>query len=271
MNRPAPISVFSDQRRTKSTTWSRTSCGTQVAVRVPQDFFLKRCAPPSTRPGPRPWSAPSSPRTQSVSVSLLPGGEDVPSNGRQPLRSRRTLFASGRTPSVAGPVLHTDRKPPPCLKDGVVERPPSPQQYSACPLFSYVRSAILTDERSLHFQLRRDTMTQLACPAERFLDSVGAFSRRSSRKQPPLIHANADEQGRANTVKGVAVIRGADPNTIGGAIVGKVAVWCCQSDATPVAWFRPETAGSTLIVTVLLVPGDIVPSRQVTSAHCVQP
>ncbi len=114
-------------------------------------------------------------------------------------------------------------------------------------------------------------MTQLACPAERFLDSVGAFSRRSSRKQPPLIHANADEQGRANTVKGVAVIRGADPNTIGGAIVGKVAVWCCQSDATPVAWFRPETAGSTLIVTVLLVPGDIVPSRQVTSAHCVQP
>src|SRR6266496_2473679 len=159
MNRPAPISVFSDQRRTKSTTWSRTSCGTQVAVRVPQDFFLKRCAPPSTRPGPRPWSAPSSPRTQSASVSPPPGGEDAPSFGRQPPRSRRILFASGRTPSVAGPVLHTDRKPPPCLKDGVVARPPSPQQCSACALFSYVRSAILTDECFLHFQLRRDKIS----------------------------------------------------------------------------------------------------------------
>src|SRR5215831_17638413 len=39
MNRPAPISVFSDQRRTKSTIWSRVSCGTQSAVRVPQASF----------------------------------------------------------------------------------------------------------------------------------------------------------------------------------------------------------------------------------------
>src|SRR5206468_11979814 len=39
---------------------------------------------------------------------------------------------------------------------GAVEWPPSPRQCSACALFSYVRSAILTDERSLHFQLRRD-------------------------------------------------------------------------------------------------------------------
>src|SRR5580704_9208675 len=36
----APISVFSDQRRTKSTTWSRTSCGTHTLVRAPQDFFF---------------------------------------------------------------------------------------------------------------------------------------------------------------------------------------------------------------------------------------
>src|SRR4029077_8209816 len=34
MNRPTPISAFSDQRRTKSTTRSRTSCGTQMPVRV---------------------------------------------------------------------------------------------------------------------------------------------------------------------------------------------------------------------------------------------
>src|SRR5712691_3222110 len=70
MNRPTPISVFSDQRRTKSTAWSRTSCGTQLPVRVPQVFFLARRTLPSTRPGLHPWSAPSSPRTQSVSASL---------------------------------------------------------------------------------------------------------------------------------------------------------------------------------------------------------
>src|SRR6266576_6618310 len=40
MNRPVPISVFSDQHRTKSTTRSRTSCGTHTWVRAPQDFFL---------------------------------------------------------------------------------------------------------------------------------------------------------------------------------------------------------------------------------------
>src|SRR5580700_3392035 len=74
MNRPAPISVFSDQRRTKSTTWSRTSCGTHTLLRAPQDFFLKRCARPSTRPGPHPWFAPSSPRTRSVSASPRPDG-----------------------------------------------------------------------------------------------------------------------------------------------------------------------------------------------------
>src|SRR5437016_13346 len=67
------------------------------------------------------------------------------------------MSGSTRTPSAAGPVLHTDRKLGPCLKDGAVEWPPSPRQCSACALFSYVRSAILTDERFLHFQLRRDT------------------------------------------------------------------------------------------------------------------
>src|SRR5262249_34952885 len=91
------------------------------------------------------------------SVSPLPGGEDVRLSGKRPLRSRRTLSASGRTQWVANPVPRTDRKPGPCPKDGVVESPPSPQPCSACVLFAYVRSAILTDERFLHFQLRRDT------------------------------------------------------------------------------------------------------------------
>src|ERR1035437_5890745 len=159
MNRPTPISVFSDQRRAKSTTSSRTSCGTQLPVRVPQVFFLARRAPPSTQPGLRPWSAPSSPRTQSVSASPPPGGGDAPEPERQPLRSRRTLFASGRTPSASGSVLHTDPKPGPCLKDGVVEWPPSLHRCSACALSSYVRSIILTDERFLHFHLRQDKGT----------------------------------------------------------------------------------------------------------------
>ena len=39
-------SHFSDQERTKSTTSSRVSCGTQRPVRVPQVLFLKGHAPP---------------------------------------------------------------------------------------------------------------------------------------------------------------------------------------------------------------------------------
>src|SRR5271165_771794 len=156
MNRPTPISVFSDQRRTKSITWSRMSCGTQLPVRVPQDFFLARCAPPSTRPGLRPWSAPSSPRTQSVSASPPPGGGDVPAPERQPPRSRRTPFASGRKPSAAGPLPHTSPRPEPCPIGAASEWPPSPLRCNAFVPFSYVRSAILTDERFLHFQLRQD-------------------------------------------------------------------------------------------------------------------
>src|SRR5713226_9319268 len=159
MNRPTPISVFSDQRRTKSTTWSRTSCGTQLPVRVPQVFFLARRARPSTRPGLRPWSAPSSPSTQSVSASPPPGGGGDPEPERQPLRSRRTPFASGKIPSASGSVLHTDPKLAPCPKGAASEPQPSLQQCSACALSSYVRFAILTDERFLHFQLRQDNNT----------------------------------------------------------------------------------------------------------------
>src|SRR5271165_4395541 len=157
MNRPTPISVFSDQRRTKSITWYRLSCGAQLPVKVPQDFFLARCAPPSTRPGPRPWSAPSSPRTQSVSASPPPDGGDAPEPERRPLRSRRTPSASGRTPSAASPVPHTGPRPEPCPEGGASEWPPSPLRCNAFVPFSYVRSAILTDERFLHFQLRQDT------------------------------------------------------------------------------------------------------------------
>src|SRR6202166_4101058 len=71
MNRPAPISLFSDQHRTKSTTRSRTSCGTHTLVRAPQDFFLRRCAQPSIRPAPHPSSGSSFPGTRSLLSGLL--------------------------------------------------------------------------------------------------------------------------------------------------------------------------------------------------------
>src|SRR5664279_4022007 len=119
---------------------------------------LRQVARPSTRPGPRPWSAPSFPRTQSVSASPPPGGGDAPEPERQPLRSRRTPSASGRTPSVAGPLPHTSPRPEPCPKGDTSKWPPSPLLCNAFVPFSYVRSAILTDERFLHFQLRQDTL-----------------------------------------------------------------------------------------------------------------
>src|SRR5581483_520375 len=108
---------FSDQCRTKSTTRSRTSCGTQIPVRVPHDFFLARCAPPSAQPVPRPSSAPSSPRTRSVSASPPLGAGDALETERRRLRSRTVLSASGRTPLGAGSVLHTAPRRVLCPQD----------------------------------------------------------------------------------------------------------------------------------------------------------
>src|SRR6516165_6648208 len=156
--RPTPISLFSDQRRTKSTTWSRTSCGTQLLVRAPQDFFLERHARPSTRPGPHPWSAPSSPRTQSVSASPPVDGWDVAGLGTRQLRSRRSPSASGRTPWAVNPVLHTGWKSAPCPTDAVSGWRPSLRQCSVYARSSYVLPFILTEERFLHFQLRQDNL-----------------------------------------------------------------------------------------------------------------
>src|SRR6267378_2202732 len=158
MNRPALISVFSDQRRTKSTTRSRTSCGTHTLVRAPQDFFLRPCAQPSIRPAPHPSSGSSFPGTRSVVVRL--GGPDGSWTGRQPPRSRRTLFANGRTPLAAAPVPHTDRKPALYPANAVLGCQPSLRQCSASALFACVLSVILTEERSLQFQLRQDKSTR---------------------------------------------------------------------------------------------------------------
>src|SRR5258708_5332746 len=155
MNRPVPISVFSDQRRTKSTARSRTSCGTHTLVRAPQDFFLRRCARPSVRPTPRPWSGFSFPETRSVAVRL--GGLVGSCPGRRPPHSRRTLFANGTTPLAAAPVHHTDRKPALYPISAASGWQPSLLRCNAFALFSCVLSAILTEERPLQFQLRQDT------------------------------------------------------------------------------------------------------------------
>src|SRR6266571_2589774 len=160
MNRPVPISVFSDQHRTKSTTRSRTSCGTHTLVRAPQDFFLRRCVRPSIRPTPRLWCGSSSPGTRSVAVRLDgPGG----SCQRRPQRhSRRTPFANDRTPLAAVPVHHTDRKPALYPTSAASGWQPSLLRCSAFALFSCVLSVILTEERPLQFQLRQDK--KLYCP-----------------------------------------------------------------------------------------------------------
>src|SRR6266704_382216 len=157
MNRPVPISVFSDQHRTKSTTRSRTSCGTHTLVRAPQDFFLRRCVRPSIRPTPRLWCGSSSPGTRSVAVRLDgPGG----SCQRRPQRhSRRTPFANDRTPLAAVPVHHTDRKPALYPTSAASGWQPSLLRCSAFALFSCVLSVILTEERLLQFQLRQDRQT----------------------------------------------------------------------------------------------------------------
>src|SRR5260370_30734699 len=155
MNRPAPILVFSDQRRTKSTIWSRVSCGTQTPVRVPQLFFLGPHAPPSVRPTLHPSSGSSSPDTRFVPVRA--DGWVGLSVGKPRLRSRRTPSASGRTPSAGAPVRHTDPRPPSLPPNAASEWRLFLPACSASVAFSCARSAILTDERFLHFQLKQDS------------------------------------------------------------------------------------------------------------------
>src|SRR5260370_20724745 len=159
MNRPVPISVFSDQHRTKSTTRSRTSCGTHTLVRAAQDFFLKRCAGPSIQPVPRPGSGSFFPGSRCAAVRL--GGPVGSCLKRRQRHSRRTLFANGRTPLAAAHVPRTDWKPALYPTSAASGWQPSLLRCSAFALFSCVLSAILTEERPLQFQLRQDSNTWL--------------------------------------------------------------------------------------------------------------
>src|ERR1022692_3397957 len=163
MNRPAPISVFSDQRRTKSTIWSRVSCGTQTPVRAPQEFFLARRAPPSVPPRPHPWSGSSSPDRRSAPARR--NGWAALSAERQPRRSRRTPSASGRRPWAGVPVCHTAPRSAPAPADAASGWQLSLPACSASVASSCVRSIILTGERFLHFQLNRNRSPLGAGPA----------------------------------------------------------------------------------------------------------
>src|SRR6516225_4995139 len=155
MNRPALISVFSDQRRTKSTISSRVSFGTQTLVRVPQLFFLGPHAPPSVRPALHPSSGPSFPDTQSVPVRA--DGSSVLAAGKRRLRSRRTPSASGRTRLAGVLTRHTGPRSALLPPNASSEWRPSLPACSVSVVPSCVRSVILTDERFLHFQLRQDS------------------------------------------------------------------------------------------------------------------
>src|SRR5215469_11131865 len=155
INRPALISVFADQRRTKSTIWSRVSCGTQTPVRVPQLFFLGQHALPSVQPKPHLSSGSCAPDRRFVPVQA--DGWCVPFVGKPPLRSRKTPSASGRTRLAGVPVRHTDPRSALLPPNAASEWQPSLPACSASVASSCVRSVILTDERFLHFQLRRDT------------------------------------------------------------------------------------------------------------------
>src|SRR5271170_1811387 len=155
INRPALISVFSDQRRTKSTISSRVSCGTQTLVRVPQLFFLGPHAPPSVRPALHPSSGPSFPDTRFVPVRA--DGWCGLSAGKRRLRSRRTPSASGRTRLAGVPTRHTGPRSALLPPNASSEWRPSLPACSASVVSSCVRSVILTDERFLHFQLRQDS------------------------------------------------------------------------------------------------------------------
>src|SRR6266404_5117456 len=151
---PVLISVFSDQHRTKSTIWSRVSCGTHTPVKVPQDFFLEQRAPPSTRPEPRPWSGSSSPDIRCVLVR--PDGWAGLSAERPWPRSQKSPSATDRTSSDAAHTLRTDPKSAPSPTGAASEWRLSLLPCSSCVVVSSVLSVSLTKEPSLHFQLRRN-------------------------------------------------------------------------------------------------------------------
>src|SRR5712671_6301486 len=110
-------------------------------------------------------SAISSARTSSLVWIFFPGtgcgsvgvdGGRAPWPGRRRLHFRRTPSASGRRPSAGAPIHHTTMRSAPCPTGAASGWRPSLRPCSAFVSFSRVLSVILTAERPLHFQLRRN-------------------------------------------------------------------------------------------------------------------
>ena len=166
MNRPAPISVFSDQRRTKSTIWSRVSCGTQTPVRVPQCLLLARRAPPSAQPEPRLSSG-----SFSAGMQSAPGQRNgwlAVSARRQQPRSRRVPSASARRPSAGVPLHRITSIWAPSPAHAASGWRPSLLAHIASVTSSCVLSFTLPGERPLHFQLNRNRPRGFKTPWQAF-------------------------------------------------------------------------------------------------------
>ncbi len=114
-------------------------------------FLSARCSSMSSaRTSLLAWSFCSRAAIRLVAMSCLGRPE------RRPCRSRRTPSASGRTAWVAARFPRTVWRSASSPTSAVSGWPPSPRPYSASVLSSCVPPVILTAERSLHFQLRRD-------------------------------------------------------------------------------------------------------------------
>src|SRR3989441_6861487 len=105
----------------------------------------------------------------------------------------KNSFANGRTPLAAAPVPHTDRKPALYPANAVLGCQPSLRQCSASALFACVLSVILTEERSLQFQLRQDSGHARSGEALRHLghphhDSPGPQRHHSQTRRRIRVH-----------------------------------------------------------------------------------
>src|SRR4051794_2166187 len=146
-------------------------------VQISPRLFLKRHAPPSTRPAPRPWSGSSWSDTRSVPVRV--GGWLAPWSQTPQLRSRRTLSANGRRPSAGAPALSRASRSAPAPASADAQWRPSLRRCSVSVPFSCALSVILTAERSLHFHLRRNTGMGHVGPPFRVSSQIGAIFRSS--------------------------------------------------------------------------------------------
>src|SRR5215813_7648450 len=137
--------------------WNRWVSGVMWHPHADQSsprLFLGQRAPTSVQPEPHLFAGSSSPDTRCVPVQ--PGDWAGSSAAKQRPRFRRSPFASGRTSSDAAHALRIGPKSEFSPGNGASTWRPFLLRCSSCVAFSRGLSVILTEERSLHFQLRRN-------------------------------------------------------------------------------------------------------------------